>query len=293
MLYSTIANSQATLAHKADFSNIIQSPAKSTLIGSSAKRPSTLVIIPEELAPEGMSGEFTNNAFPLMEMSLTLSTAIVEPGMSNEMKDAFYYEDVRKINMYRRFSELSAILSNSGIVLSNNIDDNSFSLNGVDFDTDALGDVLYASALACMTDFNDQVTVIDLRSAYIYAKKNYGESSAHVEAVKKMINSVLESVSQRSMSFVLATNEKFFANQMLPDIDFYVVPTHLTASLKGSAQQKLSNPDTGIFQITLWFTIFICIVVIIFAVLTCGVGVDIEKDTLLYQTTALRGQPVL
>jgi len=295
MLFHSIAHSQKTLPREVDVSTLAaDTRAKSTLLGSDAKRPATLVIIPEEISLEEASGELANNAFPLMEMSLTLSTSIVEPGMSQEMKEAFYYEDVNKIYAGRiRMSEVSSILSSCGVSVVEHSEDHSFSLNGVDFDIDAAGDVIYAAALACRSRLNDQVTVVDLRSAYNHAKKNYGSSSPQVEAVEKMIRSILEVLDLRSMSFVLATNTEFYANQMLPEYDFAVVPPELSASLKKSANEKVSSPNTGIFQITLWFTIFVCLVILIFAVLTCGVGVDIEKDTLLYQTTALRGQPVL
>jgi len=151
----------------------------------------------------------------------------------------------------------------------------------------------FMQQLLLAVHFNDQVTVIDLRSAYNYAKVNYGSSSAHVEAVEKMIRSVLESLNRRSLPFILATNSDFFADQLLPEFDFTAVPPQVSASLKKSAKEKVSDPNTSIFQITLWFTIGIVFLIFLFSILTCGVGVDIEKDTLLYQTTALRGQPVL
>jgi len=295
MIYHSLTHSQKTLTRGVDISRIATEPnAQFTLVGSESKRPATLVVVPEHLAPEDVSGELASNDFPLMELSLTLSTSIVEPGMSDDMKDAFYYEEVNKLNLPAnvRISKMGESLSSCGVSLEENLL-GSFTLNGAEFEKEAAGEVIYAAALACMTEFNDQVTVIDLRSAYFYAKVNYGKTSPQVEAVEKMIRSVLDSVSRRSMTFVLATDNNFFANQLLPEYDFVAVSPSHTASLKKSAQEKIAKPGTGIFQITLWFTIFISLTVIIISILTCGVGVDIEKDTLLYQTTALRGQPVL
>jgi len=296
MLYYSIAHNQKTLPTSVDLSTLaVDSAAGETLLGSSAKRPATLVIIPEAFAPKDVSGELADNAFPLMEMSMTLSTAVVLPGISDEMKDAFYFENVRKIDAKRGVSieNLNSDLSACGISVEDHPLDHSFTMFGADFDYNGMLAVLAPAALACSSSFDSQITVVDLRAAYNYAKSTYGSTSAQVEAVQKMIDSVLSFLAEHTTSFVLATNDRFYANQLLPDYDFVVVPPRITAALSKSATEMKSSPNTGIFQITLWFTIFIFIVIVIFSILTCGVGVDIEKDTLLYQTTALRGQPVL
>jgi len=295
MLYNSLAYSQKTLSRRVDVSLLATNPElDSTLLGSTAKHPATLLVIPEELAPQDVTGTLADNAFPLTEMSMTLSTAAVEEGMSTQMKEAFYNDEVRRIVAMRnvKMSELASSLKTCGVELVENIN-NGFTLNGAKFGADDVNSVLYASAIACSNNYNEQVTVVDLRSAYTYAMNTYGEGSAQIEAVEKMIRSVVEFLSGKTLSFLIASNDEFYANQRLPSYDFAVVPPHMTASLPRSAQEKKSSMDTGIFQITLWFTIFIVAVVLIFSVLTCGVGIDIEKDTLLYQTTALRGQPVL
>jgi len=296
MIYNTLAYSQNTLPRGVDVSLIAtHSNAQSTLLGSKAKRPASLVIIPEDLAPKDVSGALEDNSFPITEMSVTLSTAIVLPGLSTEMKDILSHDEVQKIiaKPNVNMAELSSSLANCGVQLSDKIVGNSFTLNGVDFDAEDMQDILYASAVICSAELNNQVTVVDLRSAYDYAKTNYGSITGHVQAVESMIRSVVEFLNAHTTSFVLATNNEFFMTQRMPNFDYEFVSPRLTASLKRYVNEKVSSPNTGMFQITLWFTIFIVIVVIVFAVLTCGVGIDIEKDTLLYQTTALRGQPVL
>jgi len=296
MLYDSLAYSHNTLARGVDVSSLATyATADSTLLGNSAKHTSTLVIVPEEFELEDATGKLADNSFPLMEMSLTLSTAIVLPGMSEEMKDAFYLESVRKITTKYgiKIEDLSASLGACGIAVGDKIIEDSYTLNGVDFDVTSMNEVLYASAVACSMDFNEQVTVVDLRSAYNYARKYYGSNSAHVEAVMKMIRSVVGFLSGKTTSFVIATNEDFFNTQRIPDFDFEVVSPRQSSALTAGANAMASASNTGAFQITLWFTIFVVVVVAVVTLLTCGVGVDIEKDTLLYQTTALRGQPVL
>jgi len=294
MLYNSLAYSQNTLSHGVDVSLLATNPAaQTTLVGSTAKHPATLVVIPEELAPKDASGALADNAFPLMEMSLTLSTAVVQEGISEEMQEALYYDEVRKIVVKRdiKMIDLISSLDSCGVELSEK--KNGFALNGAFFDSQSARDVLYAAAVACSSDFNEQVTIVDLRSAYDYTKNHYSSDPAQLEAVEKMIRSVVEFLSGKTISFVLATDDDFFENQPTPSYDFAVVSPHLNAEVGKYVHEKVSSPSTGIFHITMWFTIFIVIVVVIFTLLTCGVGIDIEKDTLLYQTTALRGQPVL
>jgi len=292
MLYHSIAHSQNTLPRGVDVSRLAApSKAQSTLVGS--KRPASLVIIPEELAPKEGSFVLTDDAFPLSEMAATLSTAVVLPGLSSDIKESLDDNDLSMINFRgnAKFEELTYGLYSCGVDLVGN--GNSFNLNKAKFDGEAAHDVLYASSLACSSYYVNQVTIVDLRAAYAYAKDKYGANSEQVEAVVKMIRSIMEFLSGETISFVIASDGDFSVSQRVPDYDFLVVPTRVTATLAQSANQKISSPDTGVFHITLWFTIFIVIVVCIFTLLTCGVGVDIEKDTLLYQTTALRGQPVL
>jgi len=294
MVYHSLANSQKTLARGVDVS-LLATPSKahSTLVGK--KTPASLVIIPEELAPKEGSVPLTDNSFPLSEMSMTLSTAVVLPGLSADIKEALEFNDVSKYNVRdgAKLDELSYSLFSCGIGMDVKAKDNAFSLNKVVFDNDAARDVLYASSVVCSSYYDNQVTIVDLRSAYTYAKENYGADSDQVQAVEKMIRSIMEFLSGETISFVIASDNDFSAGQLYPDNDFVVVPTRVTATVAKSATEIKSSPDTGIFQITLWFTILVVIVVLVFAVLTCGVGIDIEKDTLLYQTTALRGQPVL
>jgi len=294
MLYHSLAHSQKTLPHGVDISRIATNTNdKSGLVGVRTKNPASLVIIPEELAPQD-SVPLTDNAFPLTEMSFTLSTGYVAPGMSDEMQIALESDGVSKLNVLsEKLEEVSYSLYSCGVSLDLNYGENSFVFNKASFDFDAVHDVLYASSVACSSSFENQVTVVDLRSAYRYAKENYGAESAQVEAVVKLIHSVMKLLSGETVSFVIASNSDFSSMQRVPDYGFTVVSPRLTAMLARSATERKSDPDTGIFQIILWFTIFIVVVVCIFTLLTCGVGVDIEKDTLLYQTTALRGQPVL
>jgi len=296
LLYNNLAHSQRTLPLGADASLLAADSIDDyTLLGAHAKHPASLVIVPEELAPEDASGELVDKSFPLMQMSLTLSTAVVMPGVSEQMKEALYMEAVHEVNVPSRMtlSVMQPALAKCGVALSEGILDGTFRLEGVDFSAESARGVLYAPVLACLEKFDHQVTVVDLRSTYAYAKEIFASEPAKIKAVEKMIRAVVEFLGSETSSFVVASDEDFFAQQDTPSYDFEVVSPRLTASLSKSANEKVSSTSTPIFQITLWFVIFIVIVVAIFTLLTCGVGIDIEKDTLLYQTTALRGQPVL
>jgi len=296
MLYNSISHSQKTLRRGVDISAVASSQHDViSLVGSESHHPATLIIVSEKVAPKEVTGELVDKTFPLMEMSRTLSTGIIFPGSSNDMMYALSVDDVHQIfiNDNVKMNELSKSLSRCGVQVSDSITENSFTMNGVTFKADGINEILHASALICSARLIDQVTIIDLRSAYSYVEREYGADSQQVEAVKKMIESVVSYVSGESMAFVIASNGNFFTSQKYPDRTFATVSPSQQMATKTPAVVRESSPNTSMFHITLWFTLFVVVVVVIFATLTCGVGIDIEKDTLLYQTTALRGQPVL
>jgi len=289
-LYFTIANSLNTLPRNADLSHIVTpSSSVSTLIGVSAEEHAALVIVPEALAPSGSVSAVADNAFPLYEMSRILDTALVMSGASPSLKDAF-------ASSYRRMrvpQDMKSALDVCGITMADSDERYSHIFNGVEFDDEEIDVIAGAAATVCAEENNEQVTVVDFRSAYNFVVERYGEESAQANAVVSAIKSAISMLSNEKLVFVLATDADFFERQRYPNEDFVAVPTHLTAFVNNITNKTTTSRDAGMFQITLWFTIFIVIVTATFAVLTCGVGIDIEKDTLLYQTTCLRGQPVL
>jgi len=291
-LYYTLANSLNTLPLSADLSQIATVPSAhvSTLIGSSAQQRVSLVVVPEKLAPKDSVNAVEDNAFALDEMSRTFSTALVMPGASSEMRNAFAPRMYRKIDTpYMEVFSLSSTLQFYGVNLNSYVKDDKFTLNGAEFDISEINEILATAAAFCSSERNEQVTVVDFRATYEYAVEKYGAESAQVNAVAAMINSIISD--GQTMVYVLATNANFFENQA-PAYGFVAVHPSVTPVTPNPGKTKPGNKDTGNFQITLWFTIGISLVLLTFAVLTCGVGVDIEKDTLLYQTTCLRGQPV-
>jgi len=293
MLYNSVSNSQNTLRIGVDVTKIATSPNEvHTLVGHSATNPSSFVIVPEALAPSEPSGALTDKTFPVTEMSLTLSTAVVMPA-TESLLNTLTDSNVRRISVRRAvtIADLHDSLKKCGVDVSDKIQDGKFTLYGATFAEKEMGDVLYASAIACSLDLVEQVTIIDLRTTYKYVTDHYDASSAEVESVKKMINAVIDFVG-KNLSFLVAADGDFFANQQIPDPTFAVVPVNQTFDYV-DPQPGRSSSSTGTFQIILWFTFGIIILISLVALFTCGVGIDIEKDTLLYQTTALRGQPVL
>jgi len=296
VLYETIANSLNTLPRNADLSRVATMPPSeaSSLVGSSAKQRAVLFVLPEALAPTDSISVKEIDDFPLEEMSRTFSTALVLPGTTYEMRDAFAPRSFRKIYTPREMDLDSLItpLTICGSNLIGDVDEKHFYLNDADFVMTDVKGILSTAAAICSYDPEEQITVVDFHSSYDYIIQYYGEKSHQVEALKKMIDGVMETMKRGHNIFVLSTDINFFEMQVF-DSDYVAVPPTVSANTKFTTTQIVSSPSTGHFQITLWFTIFIVLVVMTVAVLTCGVGVDIEKDTLLYQTTCLRGQPVL
>jgi len=292
-LYHTIANSLNTLPHSADLSKVatLSTPGKS-IVGTSGKQRASLVIVPEALAPKGSISVLSENAFPVYEMSSTLSSALVLAGASDELRGAFAPNSFRKI--YTPYGMKASLLNNDlyvcGVKLTASQDDDSFILNDADFGMNEIDNILSAAAALCSEQSSEQVTVVDFRSTYSYVVSQYGADSKQARAVEKMINTLIEKLSGETLAFILATDSQFYQKQIF-DEDFVAVSPSLTAALS-TKFVRATSPNTGSFQIILWFTIFVVIVFIVITLLTCGVGIDIEKDTLLYQTTCLRGQPV-
>jgi len=289
-LYFTIANSLNTLPRNADLSHIATpSSSVSTLVGFSAVKRAALFVVPEALASSDSVSAVADNAFPLYEMSRILNTALVMSGASPALKEALS-SSYRKMRVPR---DMMGALDICGISMAKNSDKHSYMFNGAEFDEEEIDVVAGAAATICGEENTEQVTLVDFRPAYDFIVERYGKESAQATAVASAIKSAISMISNEKLVFVLATDSDFFRNQRYPNEDFVAVPPHLGAFVKSVTNKTQTSPDAGMFQITLWFTIFIVIVTITFAVLTCGVGIDIEKDTLLYQTTCLRGQPVL
>jgi len=294
-LYHTIAYSLNTLPQSAVLSRIptLYNTGKS-LIGGNAKQRATVVIVPEAIAPSGSIDAVSDNAFPVYELSRTLSSSIVLPGFATSLKNSFAPKSYHSIYTPRdmSISSLSSSLLTCGIKLNSAIEDDSFVLYDADFDVRDVHSILATAAAICSEEPNQQVNFVDFRTTYTFTVDHYGSGSVQAVAVEKMINSVIETLKGESLVYVLASDADFCENQVY-DEKFVAVPPSLSATVKICTGTKVASPSTGAFQITLWFTIFVVIVIIVFALLTCGVGIDIEKDTLLYQTTCLRGQPVL
>jgi len=294
-LYHTIANSLNTLPRSADLSRlpIIYNNGKS-LIGGNAKQRVSVVVVPEEIAPSGSINAVSDNAFPAYELSRTLSSSVVLPGLSTSLKNSFAHNSFHSIYTPRDMSipTLSTSLLACGIKLNSVIEDDSFVLNDADFDVRDIHSILATAAAICSEEPNKQVNFVDFRSTYTFTINHYGSNSAQATAVENMIKSVIETLKGESLVYVLASDSNFCENQIF-DENFVAVSPSNSASVEIYIGKQLASPSTGAFQITLWFTIFVVIVIIVFTLLTCGVGIDIEKDTLLYQTTCLRGQPVL
>jgi len=209
------------------------------------------------------------------------------------MQDAFASNYIAKVNAPNRMNEISnALLMCGSHVIFN--EDSSFTLNKVQFSAQDIEEVLHTAAALCSKEINDQVTVVDFRDTYQYTALNYGKDSEQARAVTAMINSAIQYLKSESFVFVLATDSTFYQWQKYSQEEFIAVPVRMSMSVQKTPNtgKPAAASSTGTFQITLWFTIGIVIVLLIFVVLTCGVGLDIEKDTLLYQTTCLRGQPV-
>jgi len=294
-LYHTIAYSLNTLPRSADISRIATPSVKSSLsslVGYSATKRAILAVVPEALASSESVSTVSDNAFPLFEMTRTLNTAVVRSGSSAALRDSVS-SSARYIYKPRGILSMRDALESCGVSLAKTEDRFTYTLNGAEFDVNEIDDVAGAAATLCAQENNDQVTVVDFRSAYNYAVDHFGPDSPQVAAVVSTIKSAISLVKNEKLLFILATDSMFFIDQRYPNDDFVAVPPHLDAIVKGANEKITTSSDTAIFQITLWFTIFIVLVTATFAVLTCGVGIDIEKDTLLYQTTCLRGQPVL
>jgi len=292
-LYYSIANSLNTLPRSADISKLAtSSECVSSIVGKNGKQRASIVIVPESFASGDFIGAVADNDFPLNEMSRTFSSALVMPGASNTLKNAFARRSFRSIYAPRDIKSSVLSLDKCGVKLDENTDDNSFVFNQVTFEYRDYSDVVSAAAALCSANLNEQVTVIDFRTAHKIAVEGYGSDSAQVAAIKNAVNSAIYFLEQDSFVFVLATDSNFYENQVIPGKDFQAVSPKNSVDLRTSREALETNSDTGAFQITLWFTITVSLVIGIFTLLTCGVGIDIEKDTLLYQTTCLRGQPV-
>ena len=297
-LYHTLAHSLHTLPRAAALATLA-TPAASeggfaTLIGEAARVQAVLVAVPEALAPADATGALADNAFPLDEMARTLATGLVVPGASAALQAAFARDTVRALTLPRTLGAAAASrsLGECGVAMAAPAAGR-FSLEGADFDAADADAVLAPALLLCAPPAAPavQVVVADLRPAHAAAVAKYGADSAQAAAVAKMTAQVLRTLQARTRLFVLATDAAFFADQQRPAADFAVVAPRATAAATAVASKK-PDPDTSVTQITIWFTVLMVVVVIIFVFATCGVGLDIEKDTLLYQTTCLRGQPM-
>ena len=299
-LYHTLAHSLHTLPRTAALDTLATKPAASedgfaTLLGAAAQQQAVLVAVPEALAPADATGALADNAFPLDEMARTLATGLVAPGASAALQAAFARDTVHALTLPRTLGAAAASrsLAACGVAMSDAVAAGQFTLEGAAFDAADADTVLGAALLLCARPAAPaaQVVVADLRPAHAAAVAKYGAGSAQAAAVAAMTAHVLETLQATTSLFVLATDDAFFADQQRPAADFAVVAPRSVAAAAVRAGAK-PDPDTSVTQITIWFTVLMVVVIIVFAFATCGVGLDIEKDTLLYQTPCLRGQPM-
>lgn len=300
LVYQTLAHSLHTLPRRAAVATLATAPASAegsaTLLGAAAQKQAVLVAVPEALAPADATGALADAAFPLDEMARTLATGLVQPGASPALQGAFARGTVRALAPARSSGGAAAVsrgLGACGIAMEFKSATGAFTLEGAAFDAADADAVLAPALLLCAPPAEAaalQVVVADLRPAHAAAVAKYGAESAQAAAVAQMTAEVLASLQARARLFVLAADGAFFAEQQRPGADFAVFAPRLGTA--AAVASKMPDPDTSITQITIWFVVLMVVVVVVFVFATCGVGLDIEKDTLLYQTTCLRGQPM-
>jgi len=265
------------------------SPSES-LLKSGRSLPTFVLAVPSSFSAPSRP-QMTSDSFPLSQLASAAKTAVVSDGFDKNVVSAFTQKghSVIRARSTKSKQQLFSALS-SALHLDISATSEGFSIEGVQFylsETDAVfGPVV---ALLDMTPSSRSLgdmsfVVADLSSGFSSIVSAYGAQSNQAAAVKSVVEATVTYVEDTFGECVLVASDNFVVDgvESLQDI------RDVSSFVKNTVPVPKAN--TTITQIFIWFHVALWSSLAVIVLYTLKLGLDIEKDTLLYRTTALRGQ---
>jgi len=265
------------------------SPSES-LLKSSRPLPTFVLAVPSSFSLQSRP-TMTSEIFPLSQLASAASTVLVSDGFDIDFVSAF---SEKGHNVIRARSASSKVQFFSALSSALNLDihetSEGFEIEGVKFSLLEANSIF--GPVAALLDLGRSsrslrdvsFVVADLSSGYNSFVSIYGAQSSQAIAVKTVVESAVSYIEQKFGECVLVATDSL----LLDDVNTLMDEKEISSFVKNTVPVPKAN--TAITQIFIWFHVALWATFAAVVLFTLKLGLDIEKDTLLYRTTALRGQ---